>query len=58
MNSVIGFTRLELVDLMLDYGIHTSIGKFEVLVAVLQQRVIEASGAAVKIEVMSTGEKK
>lgn len=52
MEAVIGFSRRELIDLMLENGIHTSVDKFERLAVLLQQKVIEASGAAVKIEVI------
>jgi hypothetical protein len=52
MTTPIGFTRRELIDLMLDNGIHTSVDKFEALACAIQQKVIDAADAAVKIEVI------
>jgi len=52
MNPVIGYTRRELVDLMMHYDIHTSVTKFEALVAQVQQKVIDVSGAAVEIRTL------
>ena len=39
MSNVIGYTRKELILLMLDNGIHCSVDKFEEVAIALQQKV-------------------
>jgi hypothetical protein len=52
MTAIIGFTRRELIELMLDNDIHCAVDRFENLACAIQQKVIDAAGAAVKIEVI------
>jgi hypothetical protein len=52
MNQPIGITRRELIDMMMQNGIHTSVDKFEALAVEIQKKVIEAAGVPVKIEVI------
>lgn len=41
MNGVIGYTRHQLIELMLHCGIHCSVDRFSEVVATLQARAIE-----------------
>lgn len=50
MNNVIGYTQRELIEVMLSAGIHCSVSKFEEVAAAIQQKVIDAAGAAVEIK--------
>jgi hypothetical protein len=52
MTTPIGFTRRELIDLMLNSNIHCSVDKFEEVACAIQQKVIDAAGPAVEIKVV------
>lgn len=53
MNNVIGYTQRELIEVMLSAGIHCSMSKFEEVAAAIQQKLIDATGVSVKIEVIT-----
>lgn len=54
--NVIGYTKAELIDAMLEVGIHCSVDKFRRLAIELQQRainsVVAADGPALEVRVI------
>lgn len=56
IREVLGFSTAELVELMLDAGIHTSVDRFKRIAIELQQRALNstlcAEGPAVEIRVI------
>ena len=57
MSNVIGYTRKELILLMLDNGIHCSVDKFEEVAITIQRAAFVGTGLAVEMRVItSSGE--
>jgi hypothetical protein len=54
MSEVIGYTTAELIELMLNNGIHCSLDRFKSMAAAIQQKALGVTGPAVEMRVIET----